>query len=217
MAASISQQVKKARSLYRQGKERYALADYATALQLFKRSIRIQEVNLGKYHAETIRSYWRMGRAACKEQERVQALRAFQRAARMAGPTFKENSYQKLLTDIEQCWQAAHPEDGDSLKMMIKVFSFEKEGDVAFKRNQYVKAIEAYCKALKLQDSLLGQDSLDGADIRCKLALCFLKTSATPQARRALQMAYDCFVGQVGKDHPATLGAVAKMKTIAVS
>lgn len=212
----IHQELKRARSCYHQGKTDYSQADYAGALEHFQEAVRIQEMYLGKYHEETIRSYWRLGRAACKEQERVQALRAFQRAARMAASAFSKASYQHLMTDIEQCWQDAHPEDGDSLKLILQVFKLERQGDIAFRKNHYVKATEAYCEALQLQDSsLLGQDSLDGADIRCKLGFCFMKTSATPQARRALQMAYDCFVGHVGKDHPATLGAVAKMKIIA--
>eukprot|EP00980_Cylindrotheca_fusiformis_P024147 scaffold11571_cov122-Cylindrotheca_fusiformis.AAC.10 len=215
---SIAKEINKARSLYKKGKECYENAEFSESSRLLQRAVRIQENYLGKYHEETIRSYWRLGRAECKEQgHRVQALRAFQRAARMAESTFTASSYQHLMNDIEQCWRAVQPEDKDSLKVMTSVFKFEQQGDAAYKRNRYVKAIEAYCKALKLQDeSLLGQNSLDGADIRCKLGLCFLKTSATPQARRALQMAYDCFVGHVGKQHPATLGAIAKMKAIAI-
>jgi len=105
----------------------------------------------------------------------------------------------------------------DPVKHMMRLFELERKGDMYMKKSKHRKASIAYCQALQLQDTLVGEDSLDGADIRCKLALCFLHTSAIQQARRALQMAYTYFVAQVGTEHPATLGAVARMKKIAMS
>ena len=103
------------------------------------------------------------------------------------------------------------------MKHMVHIFELEKRGDAFMKKKQYKKASLTYSQALQIQDALVGEDSLCGADIRCKLAMCFLQQDQIPQARRALQIAYTTFVAQVGTDHPATLGAVARMKKIAMT
>ncbi|CAJ1959232.1 unnamed protein product [Cylindrotheca closterium] len=279
---SISKQLNRARSLYNEGKQSYDEENYENSFQSLREAAQIQELSLGKYHKETIQSYWQLGRAACKCAEPMDAnnssikskrhtvLQAFQRAARMAEGTFSETEYTSMLQDMKECYQEATFEDlvvvapictsgsvsggsdnqsvssgishrssashrsssshrsnsdenayrkvhNDPMKHMLKVLELEKSGDGYVKKKNYRKASTIYGQALQLQDVLVGEDSLDGADIRCKLALCFMHTNCQPQARRALQMAYTCFVANVGTEHPATLGAVARMKKIAMS
>lgn len=263
---SVTKQLHKARTLYEEGLIAYESEQYNQAYESLQKAVRIQELNLGKYHEETIRSYWRLGRAACKSEleeskekkkKRHVVLQAFQRAARMGFSKAEDAEYNAMLQDMRDCFRQAflQQESGltvstcnnsdssdsqsinsnnssshwsadeqvlkqvhvDPMKHMLKVFELEQKGDACVKKKNYKKAAQAYSQALQLQDALLGADSLDGADIRCKLALCFLRTNSTPQARRALQMAYTCFVQQVGTEHPATLGAVARMKKLAMS
>jgi len=256
---SITEQLNRARSLFATGKKSYDSASYMSSFQSLQQAVQIQELSLGKYHKETIRSYWQLGRAACRciDQEvlgvrkrRKIVLQSFQRAARMAEPALGDLEYKTMLQDMRDRYHEAFShetirtsgisssdscststgdsnsivDDGaflglhcDPVKHMMRLFELERKGDMYMKKSKYRKASIAYCQALQLQDALVGEDSLDGADIRCKLALCFLHTSAIQQARRALQMAYTYFVAQVGTEHPATLGAVARMKKIAMS
>jgi len=248
---SITKQLNLARSLYAAGKKDYDSASYKSSFQSLQKAVQIQELTLGKYHEETIQSYWGLGRAACRcidpavlggRKRRNIILQSFQRAARMAEPALSDLEYETMLQDMSDCFHEAFLQetistsgsissdcrsiidDGafphlhcDPLKHMMRLFELERKGDMYVKKYKYRKASTAYCQALQLQDALVGEDSLDGADIRCKLALCFLHMSAIQQARRALQMAYTCFVAQVGTEHPATLGALARMKKIAMS
>merc|ERR1712183_626651 len=101
-----------------------------------------------------------------------------------------------------------------TLGVMMEIFHYEHLGDDAFKNKRYADATENYCRSLSLQDSLIGKDSLDGADIRYKLGCSLLRTQSNPQAQTALQLAYDCYVKEVGTEHPAYLGTAAKIKTI---
>mmetsp|Transcript_29722 Transcript_29722/g.71563 ORF Transcript_29722/g.71563 Transcript_29722/m.71563 type:complete len:235 (-) Transcript_29722:299-1003(-) len=222
---STMQQIKASRESFRNGKKLYNQGVYEDSLAEFRRAVRLQEVVFGKYHKETIRSYLEQGKAALKlaggsEEEEdliLTSLKSFQRATRMANVSFQKALNRDMWKDIETNWYDVHPETDLSLGTLSEIFALEDLGDKAIKRHQYVKAIEHYCGALSLQDALVGKDSLDGADIRYKLGSALLKTSATPQAQETLQLAYKCYVDQVGKDHPATMGCVSKIKTISAS
>jgi len=236
---STIQQIKSSRECFRRGQQLYKEGDYSDSLAQFRRAVQLQEVVFGKYHKETIRSYLEQGKAALKlaaaaagsddtnddkNHLTLTALKSFQRATRMANVSPALNR-ENMWKEIETCWYNVHPMDNTSgtdmektssspLEILSKIYASEELGDKAFKRHQYVKAIEHYCGALSLQDALVGEDSLDGADIRYKLGSALLKTSATPQAHETLQLAYKCYVDQVGTDHPATMGCISKIQTI---
>jgi tetratricopeptide (TPR) repeat protein len=227
----VFRQLQEARSLYDQGKEAHKNENFDDALQLFRRAIRVQEGIIGKYHQDTIKTYWRMGRSACMAEDDRAALQSFQRAVRMAETTFDAPINQSLWKDIQSCWSEKHSSTDTSasartrtpaasdcstrttLAQLAQVLQAERQGDVACKKRHFLEAIESYQRALMLQDSLLGDDSLDGADIRCKLACCFLRMSKLRDAQRVLQTAHQCYLGHFGEQHPATLGAVANMKS----
>lgn len=211
---STIQQIQASRESFANGQKFYAANNFDDALREFRRAVQLQEVVFGKYHKETIRSYLGHGKAALMLERQTLALQSFQRAMRMANVSFAKGLQHDLCLEIQTCWHQVHNQDDDSLLTLKKIFEKEDLGDKAVKKDQHVKAIEYYCEALSLQDALVGKDSLDGADIRYKLGSCLLKTKATPQAKHALQLAYKCYVDQVGKDHPATMGCVSKMNTI---
>eukprot|EP00980_Cylindrotheca_fusiformis_P024145 scaffold11571_cov122-Cylindrotheca_fusiformis.AAC.8 len=160
-----------------------------------------------------------MGKAACKiSQGSNVALKAFQRALRMGKSSFRnKDAYNAMMKEMEEAWFEVSSPTDLSLGIMMEIFAAEERGDKAFKAKKYVAAVEHYCQALSLQDALVGRDSLDGADIRYKLGSSLLCTS-TPatRAQETLQLAYECYVDQVGEEHPAAMGVSAKIKTIAV-
>lgn len=221
------QQIKLSRESFRNGQSLYNQGKYEESLAQFQRAVRLQEVVFGKYHKETIRSYFEQGKVAlqlsdqCDTEMTMIAVQSFQRATRMANVSFPKASKESLWKEIETSWYDVHPWTDDKSSSLVtgldKIFTAEELGDKAVKKHQYVKAIEHYCEALSIQDALVGKDSLDGADIRYKLGSALLKTSATPQAQKTLQLAYNCYVDHVGKDHPATMGCVSKINTISAS
>ena len=212
-SSSISSQLKEVRSLYEQGKEKHSSEDYSAAFGIFCETVKLQESLLGKYHKDTIKTYWRMGKAACMGGEDREALKAFQRATRMMETTRDENEKQNIWKDFEACWRERHAETDTSVNQLTLLLSAEREGDAACKKGKLQNAIECYDRALSIQSSLLGDDSLDGADIRTKLAGCLIRESKHQRALQVLHAAHECYVNNLGEEHPATLGAVASMKS----
>jgi len=214
-SSGFQQEIQESRVCFNKGKEEYEDANFSESLDFFQQAVKMQEVLFGKYHQETIQSYLWKGKAACKEGRVSIALTAFQRATRIAEQgAFDKEQYKELLNDIEQCWYEIKPDNDVTLGVMMEIFSYEQCGDSAVKEQRYVEAIESYCQALSLQDSIVGRDSLDGADIRYKLGCSLLRTKSSLQARQTLQLAYDCYVKEVGTEHPASMGAAAKIRTI---
>jgi len=223
---STMNQIKASRKYFQKGQSLYEQRQYAESFEQFRRAVQLQEVVFGKYHKETIRSYLEFGKTACKvvkyetnhpysdKDLSTMALKSFQRATRMTNVPLQKKLNREMWKEMEQSWYDIHPSTDLSLGILSEIFASEDLGDRAIKQHQYVQAIEHYCEALSLQDSLLGKDSLDGADIRYKLGSALIKTSSTPQAQETLQLAYKCYMNQVGKDHPATMGCVSKINTI---
>jgi len=272
----VSNEMKESRDCYCNGRDKYTAGDYEAAFSFFHQAVQMQEVLLGKFHADTCKSYWWLGKAACQTQSEPQeALKAFHRAVRTGEVALGKPMYNEMLRDIEEClamsgWSHSFKKTSSSspnllssrslrssfstsstrslmnnnnnnnnsnsgttssrrslrssflrsknkkhMKILQQIISHEQDGDRYFKEGRYGKANDYYSRALELQDETMGTDSLDGADIRCKLAYSMLKDSATKhEATRTLQLAYECYVDKVGEDHPATYGVAAKIKTI---
>jgi len=256
--SKVQSEMKESRKYYCDGRDEYAAGEYERAYALFDRAVQMQEILFGKYHQDTVKSYWWLGKSACQTHlEPQEALKAFQRATRTGEIALGKILYLDMLRDIEEClavtgWSKSlsfKKSKSDStcslaesrasvtsrkstkslssnfrksirskkklMKVLQEIIFNEQEGDRAFKNGRYTKANDFYGKALALQDVTVGSDSLDGADIRCKLAYSMLKDSGTEvEAEKTLKLAYECYVDKVGKDHPATYGVAAKIKTI---
>lgn len=213
-SSHITRQLKEVRFIYEQGKEKHNDENFSAAFKLFSQTVKVQESLLGKYHQDTIKTYWRMGKAACMAKDDREALKAFQRATRMAETSFDGDINQNLWKDLESCWRERHKETDPSVEQLALILRSEQQGDAACKKRHFQKAIECYDRALGIQGSLLGADSLDGADIRCKLACCLLRLSKVQKALQVLHAAHECYLRNLGEQHPATLGAAANMKTM---
>jgi hypothetical protein len=59
----------------------------------------LQELLLVKYHQDTIKTYWRLGRSADHANQPQQAFESYYRAARMAETTFNDLNVVKALID----------------------------------------------------------------------------------------------------------------------
>ena len=188
----IAKQMKETRDLYLQGKEAYEDANYDQATEYFRIVAERQEALLGKYHKETVKTYWRLGKGCCKASKPNDALEAFQRSIRMASTSLGEATTKLLKEDIEECWKESFPDRDTALEVMYSIFDAETEGDGQCKKRNFRGAIELYSQALEIQSALMGGDSLDAADIRMKLGICCLRVSALTDAEQALQASHAC-------------------------
>lgn len=225
VAAAKAQQTQ-AQSLYNHGKNEYIQGRYSQAANSFQQAIQIQEAVLGKYHRHTIKSYWRYGKAVCLSKKNAdQALRAFLRVGRMAETSFDANVNQQLWEEMTACWQQGYVHNNSNhdttvdsaLEQIVETLCLEREADSKCKQELFDEAIPLYQQALAIQDTLLegkGDDCLDGADIRCKLACCFLRIGKLYQAMENLDTAHGCYVQHFGHQHPATLGATASIQRV---
>ncbi|KAG7352205.1 tetratricopeptide repeat protein [Nitzschia inconspicua] len=214
------------RQLYLQGKSEQAKTNFVDAVRLFSKAVYLQEMLLGKYHQDTVKTYWRLGRAACLAKQERQAIEAFHRAMRMAGTTFEESVVKSLLHDVEAVWKELETSDENrsptadrALESPVQDFerllSLEKNADLACKNQEFVSAIRSYEEALELLAKVAGcSDTLCGADIRVKQSTCYLKNHQQAEAAETLSTAYECYLERLGGNHPATLGAAATLKTL---
>mmetsp|Transcript_405 Transcript_405/g.1014 ORF Transcript_405/g.1014 Transcript_405/m.1014 type:complete len:318 (+) Transcript_405:249-1202(+) len=253
-----SEKLEEARRLYNEGKGEHQAGKHDVAVELFTRSVQLHEVILGKYHQETIKTYWRLGRAAAYDGQDQKSLEAFHRAMRMADTTFDDLVVQSVLSDVESCWhsrtkneephddeedgnaggeegvEVSNTTEGDNddkkttsagtsissnskspSEDLAQILVLEKQADLCCKKRDFRKAVESYQEALDLLKKWVGEDlTLDGADLNVKKATCDLRVSNTEDALSALKAAQDCYLRQLGAEHPATLGAAANLKTV---
>lgn len=229
------EQLEQCRSLYLQGKSEHKKENFVEAVRWFSKAVYLQEMMLGKYHQDTIKTYWRLGRAASLAKQEQQAVEAFHRAMRMAETTFETSVCHSLLNDVESVWsevgqleeggtsneaETRSPSIADSsspspLQDFEKLLALEKTGDQACKKKEFLCAIQSYQEALDLLTKVAGSsDTLCGADLRVKQSTCYLKVNNAVKASEALSAAHECYLRRLGDNHPATLGTAASLKTL---
>ncbi|KAL3922729.1 MAG: hypothetical protein SGILL_002049 [Bacillariaceae sp.] len=223
-----NEKLEECRDLYLQGKKEYQKNNYVDSVRLYLKAVYLQEMLLGKYHQDTIKTYWRLGRAAVMAQQDQQAVEAYFRAARFAETTFDEKVVQSLIHDVDAVWAmqvSAEDEETrspstttsgvksprDSLE---KLLALEKAADIACKKESYKEALDSYQQAVDLLTAVAGSDSACVADLRVKQSTCHLKLNHVSEAARSLGTAHECYMRRLGENHPATLGAAASLRTL---
>lgn len=219
------EKLEECRTLYLQGKSQHSQKNFVDAVRLFLKAVYLQEMLLGKYHQDTIKTYWRLGRAACLAKQEQQAVEAFHRAMRTAETTFEESVVHSLLRDVKVVWGDAAGENDDGatkcddktspMQDFERMLSLEKTADMECKKQHFVASIKGYEEALEVLTKVAGSsDTLCGADLRVKQSTCYLKKNQPSEAAAALSTAHECYLRKLGDNHPATLGAAATLKTL---
>lgn len=119
----------------------------------YRKALFIRESLLGKYHEQTGRTYFWIGKSLAKLEEFSEALVAYSRAMRIFERVVRKNhKYHKWsILAIENCIEGLNDEDVDveeykaTLNASIKD---EREGDALRKKGDLAKAVAKYRDAI---------------------------------------------------------------------
>eukprot|EP00980_Cylindrotheca_fusiformis_P028299 scaffold22589_cov138-Cylindrotheca_fusiformis.AAC.62 len=187
----------------------WEIHDSASALGEYRQALFIRESLLGKYHEQTGRTYFWIGKSLAKLEEFSEALVAFSRAMRIFERVVRKNhKYHKWsLLAIKNCIEGMGDEDIDvetyqaSLNASIK---YEREGDSYRKKGDLAKAVASYRDAIDTVDEY----HPDAADLYCKVAMILRQNGDFDRALEEYRFASEIYELSLGADHPETVKAI---------
>lgn len=173
------QQLKAAATNYDEGKALHHAGDYEAALDAYRQALAIREPFLGKYHWDTIKTYWRMGRShwllaeaktnhdggpnsspnQLKQQQA--AVRCWKRAMRLAERLQGKDHpiTERLSEDISRFLSTKTGDNSvdskvDMFKTIQQWLEHERQGDLSTKGTDYRRALKHYHNAMKLEQQI---------------------------------------------------------------
>jgi hypothetical protein len=164
-----------ARQVHGEGKVRYSNGEYASAVHSFRDAVTILEVGVHKHNMETIKSYWRMGRAQWLSHEKTTAdarrpmdhavlaesIGSFKRCLRLAEDGFGMDhvATRTLRDDIER-FVKKHGKANGAVQQLwraaTEALEQERHGDELTSQHQYIRAVECYRRVMELERSAFG-------------------------------------------------------------
>jgi tetratricopeptide (TPR) repeat protein len=216
VCSHLAEDVGRADELYRTAKSLHDEGDFQGAITQYQACLLIRELNLGKYHKLTIKTYWRLGRVNIRIKDHQAAILAFKRAYRMADSAFgSEHEITKsLLQDVAAFLRnngLTNPKVRDYHSAILESRALERHGDTASRRELYTNARRYYKQAIRLEESLFG-GNLDMADMTIKLAniekMHGDPSAASSDYRKALRL----YKIHLGEEHPAFVGAATNLR-----
>ncbi|KAL3931007.1 MAG: hypothetical protein SGBAC_011508 [Bacillariaceae sp.] len=187
----------------------WQIHDSAGALGEYRTALFIRESLLGKYHEQTGRTYFWIGKSLVKLDEFSEALVAFSRALRILERVVRQqHKYYKwtvLAIDncIEQMNEAGIPTDGYKERLYASI-KYEREGDTFRKQGKMAEAIAKYRDAI----SHVEDYHPDAADLYSKIALILRQDGDFERAQEEYRFACEIYEMSLGPDHPETVKAL---------
>eukprot|EP00934_Nitzschia_sp_Nitz4_P005341 Nitzschia sp. Nitz4//scaffold79_size90958//67649//69877//NITZ4_005035-RA/size90958-processed-gene-0.40-mRNA-1//-1//CDS//3329558279//5331//frame0 len=180
--------------------------DSANALVEYRKALYIRESILGKYHEETGRSYFWIGKSLTKLQEYEEALMAFSRSMRIFARVLKQTDKYNIwaATAVESVFRQMDitfidfPAYKESLQNSIR---HEQEGDQFRKQGKVADAIHSYREAI----DHLEEHHPDSADLYCKIAILLRQQGEFDRALEEYQYASEIYEQSLGAEHPDTV------------
>ena len=186
------------------------LQDSSKALEEYRLALLTRETLLGKYHEDTARTYYWIGRSLVKLTEYAEALVAFSRAARIFERVTRKNHKYNIwcATAIENCfqgmkdqiedWEEAYDEYKKALETSIML---ERRGDTFRKQGKLAEAISEYRGAIDQMEDY----HPDAADIYQKIAIIMRQQGDFEGALQEFRYASEIYEMSLGADHPETV------------
>lgn len=180
--------------------------DSAGALVDYRKALFIRESLLGKYHEETGRSYFWIGKSLTKLREHEEALMAFSRSMRIFERVLKKKNKYNIwaTTAVESVFRQMDDPDMDfqtykeSLEASIR---HEQSGDQLRKRGKQAEAIADYREAIDNLDEY----HPDAADLYCKIAIILRQQGEFERALEEYRYASEIYELSLGTEHPHTV------------
>ena len=182
--------------------------DSSGALGEYRNALIVRETLLGKFHEDTGRSYYWIGRSLVKLEEYDEGLMAFTRALRIFERVLlKNHKYVRWVnTAIDNVFKEQDMEDAEEArdeykKAMEASIASEREGDACRKKGQHAQAIDKYRDAI----DNIEQYHPDAADLFCKIAIILRGQGEFDQALEEYRYASEIYELSLGADHPETV------------
>jgi tetratricopeptide (TPR) repeat protein len=180
------------------------------ALEEYRLALLTRETLLGKYHEDTARTYYWIGRSLVKLKEYEESLVAFSRAARIFERVTRKNHKYNIwcATAIDNCfhemrdevddWEAARDQYKQGLENSIRL---ERAGDTFRKQGKITEAISEYRAAIDQMEDY----HPDAADVYQKIAILMRQKGDFEGALEEYRYASEIYEMSLGADHPETV------------
>jgi tetratricopeptide (TPR) repeat protein len=201
------EKLEEAKQHFQKGHDRcWKFQDSASALGDYRKALFIRESLLGKYHEDTGRSYFWIGRSLAKLREFDEALVAFSRSLRIFERVLmRSHKYNKWASSaIESAFKEMEDEDTDFEDYKIGLdasIAHERAGDSLRKKGKQAEAIAEYRIAI---DNIEDYHP-DAADLYCKIAIIFRQLGEFDRALEEYRYASEIYESSLGADHPETV------------
>eukprot|EP00538_Stauroneis_constricta_P000215 CAMPEP_0119572140 /NCGR_PEP_ID=MMETSP1352-20130426/44471_1 /TAXON_ID=265584 /ORGANISM="Stauroneis constricta, Strain CCMP1120" /LENGTH=1001 /DNA_ID=CAMNT_0007621825 /DNA_START=1160 /DNA_END=4165 /DNA_ORIENTATION=+ len=180
--------------------------DSASALMEFRKALFVRESNLGKFHEDTGRTYYWIGRSLLKLKEFEEGLVAFSRALRIFERVLmKTHKYVKWTRSaIDTVFREMDQEKEvlEEYKRAVEdSIEYERVGDNYRKKGKLSEAIEEYRNAI----DNIEEYHPDAADLYVKIAIIFRRQGEFERALDEYRFASEIYELSLGADHPETV------------
>ncbi|KAG7366209.1 expressed tetratricopeptide repeat protein [Nitzschia inconspicua] len=184
----------------------WKMQDSAGALGGYRKALFIRESLLGKYHDDTGRTYYWIGRSLVKLKEYDEALVAFSRSYRIFDRVLTKNhKYNKWAkTAIMGVFQEMNDSGRFSesyQKNLDNSIAHERAGDAHRKMGRFDDAISEYRAAI----SNIEECHPDSADLHCKIAMILRRKGEFEKALEENRSALEIYELSLGPEHPETV------------
>jgi len=178
----------------------------AAALVEYRKALFVRESVLGKYHEETGRSYFWIGKSLSKLRDYDEALMAYSRALRIFRRVLHQSNKYNIwsVTAVESVFRQMDDPSSDfpSYKASLEAsIRHEQDGDQLRKKGKLAEAIAEYREAI----DNLEEYHPDAADLYCKIAIMMRQQGEFDRALEEYRYASEIYELSLGAEHPETV------------
>lgn len=206
-----------ATAFYSKGRKLWAKGEKEEALELFRKSVAIQESALGTYHKNTARTYYWIGYALKCRDEFDKALVAYRRTLRIRMLLFGEEdiSTEDVLRAVKDVLHRKSWSD-DQIDQYVHAISksveHQRNGGTHADEGEYAKAVVEYFACLAIEEAAVGRFPLDSAELQAKIGHAHNRMREFDKAINAYRNSLCLYEPSLGRDHPDTTACLTAIE-----